>query len=86
MRKPIKWKPGTPDAVLKLWEWQFHEATHFSAKLFELLAKADMDNFAKLACVFPEHAAAWEGWSSDRTPGTFWRQYLDGEYTDLDLL
>lgn len=67
------WNPGTPRAVILLWEWQYDKATHFSAKLFELFGKADSENFRKLAGAFPEHAAAWSQWRDSAS--RFWKQH-----------
>ena len=34
----------------------------FSAQLLRLIARADWDNRAKIALVYPDHFKAWETW------------------------
>lgn len=73
-----RWKEGTPEAVMKLWEWQHGGATHFTAKLFELLGKADPENLDRLALGFPQEVWTWQRWRGSENPETFFEQFFEG--------
>lgn len=50
-------------AVKELYYWQFgSNPTNFTSRLFELMAKADMENAARLAKAFPIEAQAFLLW------------------------
>ena len=44
--------------------WQFGNGDWFTVRLFALMAHADMQNFNRLAAVFPNQAAAFKWWQS----------------------
>jgi len=74
-----RWKEGTPEAVMKLWEWQYAGATHFTASLFMLIAKADTNNALKLRRVYPEEVDAFRRWHLSANPETFFQQFFEPE-------
>lgn len=74
-----RWKEGTPEVVCKLWEWQYGNATHFSAMLFTLIQKGDIENRTKLSFGFPEHVRVFERWECSANPETFFQQFFKPE-------
>lgn len=64
-------------AARELFFWQQDsEATNFHAKLFDLIAKADAENYGKLLIGFPEECVAWAEWQGSGDYGNnFFRKY-----------
>ena len=79
-----RWKDGTPEVVFKLWEWQFAGADHFSAHLFALIAKADVENRLKLSFGFPDHVRIFNRWEMCSNPETFFQQFFEAEPEQKD--
>lgn len=51
------------DIDIPAWEYRSSNgADWFTIQLFSLMAKADPQNFKKLALVFPQEATAWQWW------------------------
>lgn len=66
---------GYKDAVKEVYYWQYGESTCFSAQLVNLLAKADMWNFAKLGNAYPELALAFRDWQQSETGDSFFKEH-----------
>lgn len=63
-------------AVKELYHWQKNGSTDFSAKLFELMMKADPGNMMKLTSAFPMYARALEMWQEAAHNGdALFREY-----------
>lgn len=62
-------------AVQNLVYWQQGQS-FFTAKLFELMAKADVKNFAKLAMAYPAEAKAFSDWYHASNPEKFFEEVL----------
>lgn len=66
-------------AVFELEMWQRRSATtNFSALLYDLIAKADQHNFARLTIAFPFHVQAYVLWQRSPDPDVFfsnWQAY-----------
>jgi len=68
------------EAVKQLYYWQFSAAAgeyadNFSAILFCMFQKADMNNLRKLTRGFPEYRAAWDEWNNTPEQNTFFAKY-----------
>lgn len=50
------------EALFRLRLWRTERLTSFTAKLYDLLGKADPENRAKLGRAFPAEWAAWTLW------------------------
>lgn len=61
-----------PERLLLEWK-QYPRATNFSAQLFNLIAKADVDNRQKLAKAFPSEVTIYIKYSQD---DDFWPRLL----------
>jgi hypothetical protein len=73
--------------VEHLFHWQHSNSDSFSAKLFELIMKADSTNRNRLALAFPHHFAAWHAWwLSDDSDRYFAKWGLQRPGLDLDNL
>ena len=46
--------------------WESGRGDWFTIQLFNLMAKADGQNFSKLETVFPEEASAWLWWFNSK--------------------
>lgn len=65
-------------AVAELRHWDYHpEATNFSVALFNLIAKADMENSKKLLTGFPNRMAAYLLWMQSPDKDKFYEKYLN---------
>ncbi len=49
-------------ALSDLWAWQYDRSDSFKAQLYDLIAKADQYNKAKLARIFPLELSAYTAW------------------------
>lgn len=63
------------NAARHLYEWQCAGATHFTAKLFELIAKADVKNRGKIRLGFPTEVFIFEEWQRSEKPADFYMKY-----------
>lgn len=63
------------DAAYALYLWQCGGATNFTAMLFDLIAKADTNNKAKLGRAFPVEVAAYLEWHNSESPKKFFQRY-----------
>lgn len=61
---------------LRYWLNSYPKGDWFSAKLFDLIAKADVYNLEKIRKGFPEKVAAWEKYQRE---GEFWSKGADNE-------
>lgn len=61
-------------AAKDLFYWQKGE-TFFTCELFSLIQKADHENKAKLAQVYPIEVLVYEDWMNAKTPEEFYRLY-----------
>ena len=50
-----------------------HRTGHFSSMLYDLIAKADIDNRHRIAIAFPHHVNIWQDWMTSESPD----QYLE---------
>jgi len=50
------------EAIKELYFWQYGDATNFTAKLYELIGKADPVNRMKLSLAFPYEVLAFKQW------------------------
>lgn len=63
------------DAAKTLFHWQCNGSDCFTAKLFELMLKADTKNRSRLGLAFPVEAAVLAEWQLSTTPSEFYRYY-----------
>lgn len=64
-------------AIAELKNWDYNrEASNFSAKLFELISKADMCNKQKLLKGFPCRTSAYLLWMQAPDKESFYKEYL----------
>lgn len=64
-------------AVAELKNWDYNRgASNFSAKLFELMSKADMSNKQKLLKGFPCRTSAYLLWMQAPDKEAFYREHL----------
>ncbi len=61
-------------AVEKLWYWQVG-GDSFSCKFFDLFAKADLENQAKLGSVYPADALAFKMWRDAESAESFFKEF-----------
>lgn len=50
------------ESIRKVYYWQYSRMECFNDKLFDLIAKADSQNRAKLRLGFPEEVSVFELW------------------------
>ncbi len=62
-------------AAFDLYLWQCGGATNFTAMLFDLIAKADANNKAKLSRAFPVEVATYVEWYNSESPKKFFQRY-----------
>lgn len=62
-------------AAFELYRWQCGGATNFTAKLFDLIAKADFRNREKLRTAFPMEVFVFCEWYASPTPKEFYTRY-----------
>lgn len=63
------------NARLELYYWQFFESDSFSARLYQLFAKADLGNKTRLAIGFPHHYIVFCEWSASKDPIAYFEQH-----------
>jgi hypothetical protein len=69
-------------AVEKLYFWRHSHTGCFSERLFDLIAKADFPNRAKLALAFPCEVQAFELWQAAEDRGeALFRDFQVGIYS-----
>lgn len=74
-RKVKMAKEETKETVAwELFYWQYGDSTCFSAKLFDLLCKADPNNLIRLGKGFPFHFELFLEWR-ESTPKEFFNRY-----------
>lgn len=61
-------------AVQRLYYWQ-QGGTNYTSLLYDLMVKADSDNFKKLATVYPMEANALIAWRTSPSQDTFFQTY-----------
>lgn len=63
-------------AVKELFYWQFgNNPTNFTARLFDLMTKADLENAARLAKAFPVEAQAYLLWYHAPDANAFFKSW-----------
>ncbi len=62
-------------AAFDLYMWQYAGTTSFTAMLFDLIAKADANNKAKLSRAFPVEVAIFLEWYNSESPTKFFQRY-----------
>lgn len=68
------------EAIKELYFWQYSsDPSWFTAKLFDLIAKADPLNRFKLAEVFPAEVKAWMMWQESPNEEEFFRSHGIGK-------
>lgn len=69
------------EAIQELYYWQGHdeEADWFTAKLYDLITKADRSNMIKLCAGFPAEVLAWHMWQDSRDEKEFFGEWLERE-------
>ena len=75
MSKIREFKVELKQAVFDLYLWQHKDADHFTARLFGLIAKADLGNRLKLALGFPIEVLAWLLWQGAPSEKEFFDNY-----------
>lgn len=73
------------EAAKDIWIWQSYYNNSFSSELYNLIAKADGQNKAKLARGFPVEVYSYLEWCATKPEVIFFRRYsieevLTGEY------
>lgn len=61
------------EAVKELYFWQHANLGNFHSQLYDLIAKADKENFMRLAQGFPEECRAWFNWKLSEDSGAFFK-------------
>lgn len=67
-------KSNRRNALNELWAWTLRPETHFTHRLFDLIAKADFMNRAKIAKGFPDEVELFEEWQRGDQYEVFVRQ------------
>ena len=62
-------------AAFDLYLWQYGGSTSFTSMLFTLVAKADLQNRAKLFTAFPLEVSIWLEWQSTPREQDFFDKY-----------
>lgn len=62
-------------AAQHLYNWQTFGGTNFHAMLYELMAKADVENFARLIQGFPDECAVFLQWRHAAWPELVFMYY-----------
>lgn len=64
------------EAVIELYYWQYAtNPTNFTSKLFELMQKADGENFKRLCAAFPEESNALILWMEAPDQNEFFKEW-----------
>lgn len=61
------------ETLNELFAWIHKAGTHFTHRLFDLIAKADSSNRAKLARAYPEHVDLFREWQDGTEYEVFFR-------------
>lgn len=75
MDKVVPLGNSVQHAVRQLFYWARGGQTNFTALLYDLIAKADPQNLARLRRAFPAEVTAWEKWHLAENPAEFFRSY-----------
>lgn len=71
----LKDDPELLQAARQLHHWQYRQGTNFSSMLYELIAKADASNKAKIAKGFYNEVAVFMMWQSCARPEEFFKLF-----------
>jgi hypothetical protein len=66
-------KSNRQHALNELWTWTLRPATHFTHRLYDLIAKADYVNRAKISKGYPDEVELFNEWQSGAEFGVFAR-------------
>jgi len=70
-------------AVFELYEWQYDNGNNFKCLLFDLIAKADRDNYLRIALGFPIECMLFRAWGQAGDNGNdLFRQFEIGHFTE----